>query len=154
VQLVVFTMGFIIITSIFAVLVLAYFFGSIYLTAGLRRLTYQTTDNTPIVSVIVPMHNEQNNVEGCLCSLLHQQYPKDKLEIIVVNDRSTDKTGAVLEKYSRENKNLQLIRIEELPPGFAPKKYAIDTAIRSRASGEIILLTDADGRPGPLWIKS
>jgi cellulose synthase/poly-beta-1,6-N-acetylglucosamine synthase-like glycosyltransferase len=147
-------MGFIIITSIFVVLVLAYFFGSIYLTAGLRRLAYQTTDKTPTVSVIVPMHNEQNNIEGCLCSLLHQQYPKDKLEIIIVNDRSTDKTAAVLEKYSRENKNVQLIRIEELTPGFAPKKYAIDTAIRSRASGEIILLTDADGRPGPLWIKS
>jgi cellulose synthase/poly-beta-1,6-N-acetylglucosamine synthase-like glycosyltransferase len=147
-------MDLIIITIIFGIFVLVYFGGSIYLTAGLKRLSYQTSDRLPAVSIIVSMHNEQTNIEGCLHSLLQQRYPQEKMEIILVNDRSTDKTAELLEKFSRENKNIHTIDIKEIPPDFASKKYALDTAIRKQAKGEIILLTDADGRPGPLWIKS
>ncbi len=52
----------------------------------------------PLVSVIVPARNEENNIKFCLESLSKSDYPRDKYEIIAVNDRSSDSTGAILDE--------------------------------------------------------
>jgi cellulose synthase/poly-beta-1,6-N-acetylglucosamine synthase-like glycosyltransferase len=108
---------------------------------------------TTHVSVIICLHNEEQNVPGLMQSLQNQDYPADKWELILVNDRSSDETEALLIKWSNAMLKAKIIKIESTAPDFAPKKYAIDRAIHS-AEGSIILLTDADGRPGPLWIRS
>ena len=107
---------------------------------------------TPFVSVIVSAHNEEKHLPACLEHLSRQVYPADKLEFIIVDDRSVDATAAIIDRYSERDKRFKRISITDRLPDFAPKKRAIDTAIR-QAQGEIILFTDADGRPGPRWVK-
>jgi cellulose synthase/poly-beta-1,6-N-acetylglucosamine synthase-like glycosyltransferase len=112
-----------------------------------------STNFVPHVSVIVCLHNEEHNVPGLLQSLKKQDYPADKWELILVDDRSSDATGSLLLNGSNDMSNIKIITLEFTADDFAPKKYAIDKAIRL-AKGSIILLTDADGRPGPHWIQS
>ncbi|NOX38471.1 MAG: glycosyltransferase [Calditrichaeota bacterium] len=136
------------------VLVLTIFYGAglIALKRGFKRLVYPDSPELPSVSIVVSFHNERRHVEACLRHLLQQDYPREKLEIIAVDDRSTDGTGEALDELARQHPRLQVIHIDDLHPQFAPKKRAIDRAIR-QANGEIILLTDADGRPGKQWAR-
>ncbi|HEM49367.1 MAG TPA: glycosyltransferase, partial [Caldithrix sp.] len=85
--------------------------------------------------------------------LYAQSYDRQKLEFIIVNDRSTDKTGEIIDTICQKDDRFIQIKITDRIPEFAPKKRAIDTAVK-KAKGEIILLTDADGRPGPNWVKT
>lgn len=134
-------------------LLFLYVLGLIKLNSGLNNLDYKLKKHLPKVSIVVSMHNEENNAIQCIKSLLMQNYPKESLEIIIVDDRSKDKTLEIIKNYSIRYKQIKSISIKQLNPDFAPKKYAIDKAIH-QASGDIILLTDADGRPGPLWVHS
>jgi cellulose synthase/poly-beta-1,6-N-acetylglucosamine synthase-like glycosyltransferase len=138
---------------LFAALLIAYVIILICLYKGLRQVTLPAANDTPAVSVIISMHNEEKNIPGLLTALLNQDYPSHLLEIIFIDDRSTDATHSLLEKAHRDNPYIKVISIANLQKNFAPKKRAIDTAI-NHACGEIILLTDADGRPGPRWIKT
>ena len=124
-----------------------------YLLRGLRVVEQQKRSNTqPFVTVVVSAHNEEKHLPDCLLHLTRQEYPRERLEFIIVDDRSTDGTAAVIDRFAQEDQRFKRISISDRLPGFAPKKRAIDAAIR-RAQGEIILLTDADGRPGPGWVK-
>jgi cellulose synthase/poly-beta-1,6-N-acetylglucosamine synthase-like glycosyltransferase len=133
-------------------LTIIYSIGIYYLKRGFQKQHQIFSPSQPSVSIIVSMHNEEKNVSGCLDKLVTQVYPKDKFEIIIVNDRSTDNTGEIIETYCRKYPFIQQIIIGKLQEGYAPKKLAIDQAIKN-ARGEIILLTDADGRPIPPWIQ-
>ena len=136
------------------VLVLAILYGAglMGLRRGFKRLDYPSSSDLPRVSIVVSFHNERRHVKACLRCLLRQDYPQEQLEIIAVDDRSTDGTGAVLDELVTQHPRLQVIHIDDLQPQFAPKKRAIDQAIRN-ATGEIVLLTDADGRPGKQWVR-
>jgi cellulose synthase/poly-beta-1,6-N-acetylglucosamine synthase-like glycosyltransferase len=134
------------------VLTIVYSLGIYYLNRGFRKKYSVATTPQPSVSIIVSMHNEEKNVSGCLDNLLMQEYPKDKFEVIIVNDRSSDKTGEIVDTYCQKSSILRKIVISKIQDDFAPKKYAIDQALKA-AKGDIILLTDADGRPSPLWVK-
>jgi len=98
------------------------------------------------------MHNESKNVSACLDKLLAQDYPKNKLEILLINDRSTDNTEDIINQYIRKNSIIRLITIKRIKKDIAPKKNAIDQAIQLSKS-ELILLTDADGRPDSQWVN-
>ncbi|MGH7197776.1 MAG: glycosyltransferase [Candidatus Omnitrophota bacterium] len=96
----------------------------------------------PLVSVIVPARNEEKNIENCLTHLLKQTYPR--LEIIVVDDRSTDRTPQLIGSFQRTSKTpVKNVRIEKLPPGWTGKNYAMFTGSKA-AEGEWFLFTDAD----------
>ncbi len=124
-----------------------------YLSRGLNHLNeHYISEKKTNVSVIVCAHNEEDNISGCLEALLAQDYPKKNLEFIIVDDRSTDKTGELIDIYRKKDKRIKKITITDILAYFAPKKRAIDTAIK-QAKGEIILLTDADGRPSPNWVN-
>lgn len=133
-------------------LTILYSIGLHYLKSGLRKTKQQFTDNLFAVSIIVSMHNEEKNVAACLDKLLALDYPENKLEIIIVNDRSTDNTEEIINQYLRKSTLVRLITIREVQKDIAPKKHAIDQAIKG-SNGEIILLTDADGRPDSQWVK-
>ncbi len=96
----------------------------------------------PTLTVVVPALNEEANVGACLESLLRQEY--ESLEIVTVDDRSTDATGAIMDRLAAADpKRLRVIHVKELPAGWLGKTHAMGLAARSTAS-EYILFTDAD----------
>jgi chlorobactene glucosyltransferase len=98
--------------------------------------------DVPLVSVLVPARNEQHRVLGaCIASILAQDY--ERFEVIAVNDRSTDETGAILERFAKSDPRLRVIEGRELPAGWLGKPYAMHQAF-AEARGEWILATDAD----------
>lgn len=95
----------------------------------------------PQVSVIVPACNEQDTIEPALRSLLALEYAQ--LEIIVINDRSTDRTGEVLRKIQTDHPRLHILEITDLPEGWLGKNHALHQGAKA-ARGEYLLFTDAD----------
>ena len=98
----------------------------------------------PLVSVVIPARNEALNIEGCVRSILHAAY--DRLEVIVVDDRSTDGTGDIVERLLRSpegREKVRLVRGAELPPGWFGKQWAMVQGYRV-AQGELFLFADAD----------
>ena len=91
----------------------------------------------PFVSVIIPCRNEEKFISKCLDSLLLQDYPKDKLEILVVDGASEDKTKEVVESYSEKH---PFIKFLNNPNKFTP--FAMNIGIRS-SKGEVIAKADA-----------
>jgi cellulose synthase/poly-beta-1,6-N-acetylglucosamine synthase-like glycosyltransferase len=105
------------------------------------RLAF-TAGEAPAVSVLVPARNEEHRVlSECIRSILAQDY--GRFEVIAVNDRSTDRTGAILETLARGDERLRVITGEEPPAGWLGKPYAMHQAF-THSSGEWILATDAD----------
>ena len=136
------------------VLLSAYMIFLLYAARTLHRLDkLPASAQNPPVSIIVAMHNAAQDIRQCLDCLLAQEYPPGLLEIILVADRCSDETARIIDTYLPLNPHLKLIVIKQVTENFAPKKYAITTAV-TQARGEIILLTDVDGRPGRFWVKS
>jgi chlorobactene glucosyltransferase len=101
-----------------------------------------TKSDAPLVSILVPARNEEQRVLGsCIRSILAQDY--GQFEVIAVDDRSTDNTGAILKRLAQGDERLTVIEGEELPPGWLGKPYAMQQAL-NQARGEWILATDAD----------
>ena len=102
------------------------------------------------ISVIIAVRNEEGNIGELLEAIQNQSYPKDKFEVICVDDHSTDNTPAFLNASKNKYENLVIMA---LPEGICSKKRAIETGI-GVAKGELIITTDADCRMGALWISS
>ncbi|MBN1997104.1 glycosyltransferase [candidate division KSB1 bacterium] len=105
------------------------------------------------VSIIIAARNEEKNIGNILTDLIDQNWPDSLYEIIIADDESTDKTAEIVREFSQKCQNIQLVQIHKVPPGFSPKKYALQQAV-TKARHEIILSTDADCRVGPHWIES
>jgi len=121
---------------------------------GMRRLAQLSLDaprlgHHPTLSVVIPALNEERAIEKSLRSVLEGDYPG--LEVIVLNDRSTDRTGEILEAMKARYPGLQVVHIERLPGGWLGKNHALMVGAR-RARGEWLLFTDADVQfePGAL----
>ena len=104
---------------------------------------FQTSENFPLkkISIIIAACNEEKAIASALLSLLKQDYPD--FEIIVVNDRSTDSTGAILEQLAKTDNRIKLVHIKTLPDGWLGKTNALHQASQL-ATGEWLLFTDAD----------
>jgi len=104
----------------------------------------RTPSGDPRVSIIVPARNEEAHIAPALATLLKIDY--DNYEVIVVNDRSTDRTGEVVDRIastSEASGRLKVIHITELPSGWLGKVHAMWSAA-NQASGDWLLFTDAD----------
>jgi chlorobactene glucosyltransferase len=115
-----------------------------------RRLDILTPDSPrfsapapPSVSAIVPAKDEEAILADCLASVCTQSYPL--LEILVVDDRSTDRTAAIARDFARADPRVRLITIDELPPGWTGKTHALQRAA-DQARGEWFWFLDADTR--------
>lgn len=101
-------------------------------------------ERAPKLSVIIPARNEERNIGRCLDSILDQEYPD--YEVLVVDDRSTDRTPELLESYrQRAGGRLRIVRVDKLPPGWTGKNHAMWVGSRA-AAGSHLLFTDADTR--------
>jgi cellulose synthase/poly-beta-1,6-N-acetylglucosamine synthase-like glycosyltransferase len=137
-----------------AALLAVWYTGSILLLfRGLLSLRSFDGPRNASFSVIVAARNEEANVESCIKSLLSQTLPVDRYEIIIVNDRSTDRTADLARSFCARHRNISVVTIEETPPGVVPKKYAVMTGIR-HARHQIMVLTDADCLVPPTWLES
>ena len=119
---------------------------AVQLARGQRTLTSLsdvplTLDAAPPVSVIIPARNEAAKLESALRSVLDQDYAG--LEVIALDDRSSDGTGRILDRLADRHPQLRVIHIEELPAGWLGKVNALHTGA-GRASGAVLLFTDAD----------
>lgn len=95
----------------------------------------------PLLTVIAPARNEARHIEAAVRALCAQEYPD--LEVIVVDDRSTDATPRLLAELQRELPRLQVLTLQTLPPGWLGKNNA-NARAAERARGELLLFTDAD----------
>ena len=106
-------------------------------------------DGTPVgnpsVAVIVPARNEAPNVGACLESLVEQDYPN--LRVIAVDDRSTDETGAILDRLAAHSGRLEVMHVTELPKGWLGKTHAMAMAAQQAIAEhdpDYLLFTDGD----------
>ena len=98
--------------------------------------------------------NQQTPIRQFQDCLRLQDYPWDKLQIVVVNDRSTDATEDILRDYAiRWPGRFNAITLTETAPGYSPKKYALSRGLL-QATGDIIVTTDADCIMAPAWIST
>ncbi len=118
---------------------------------GVQRLYYHDIIDSkmPMVSVLVPMHNEEKVAENVLERLLCVDYPADKLEIIPVNDFSQDATGAILTEYAVR---FSWIRPLHRYEGVRGKPAALNAAME-KAIGDIVIVFDADYLPPRSIVK-
>lgn len=112
---------------------------------GYRRLRpleqVAPSQSSPLVSIVAAARNEARGIEAALTSVLQLDYPA--LEVIVVDDRSTDETGAILDRLARLHPRLKVKHIPVLPEGWLGKNHALHVGAES-ASGGLLLFTDAD----------
>jgi glycosyltransferase involved in cell wall biosynthesis len=100
----------------------------------------------PRVSVVIPARNEAAEIEAAVRSRLEDDYPD--LDVVLVDDRSTDGTGHVMDRLAQEDGRVRAVHISELPAGWLGKLHALDSGTRT-ASGEILLFSDADVHVAP-----
>lgn len=123
-------------------------YGGWDLYSGMKRLGFigdiepvAGGGEVPFVSLVIPACNEERGIEDALHSFFRQSYPN--LEIIVVNDRSTDRTMEILMRLRKQYPGLTVLDIKSLPEGWLGKNHALHVGAE-RASGEYLLFSDAD----------
>lgn len=134
-------------TAVYVVLVL-------YMRRGWFQVPYFRSRDVPVhttVTVLIAARNEERNIGRTLDSIVSQDFPKELLQIIVVDDHSTDHTATIITSYA--SRGVTLLQLNEGSKLNSYKKLAISRAI-AQASGEIIVTTDADCRMGAGWLRT
>lgn len=101
----------------------------------------------PTVSVLIPAHNEEVVIEETIRAMLRQSYPKDKLEVIIINDNSSDSTGSIVDRYAKQYDCVKAVHTR--PPNTGKGKSGALNRGLVHANGEIIIVYDADNTPEP-----
>jgi cellulose synthase/poly-beta-1,6-N-acetylglucosamine synthase-like glycosyltransferase len=134
-------------TLIALIILFLYFFAALDLVVG-NRMVQALRGIPPLpvttprrVSIIVPARNEQRNIREALQSLLDLNYPD--YELIVVDDRSEDDTGRILDEMAAASSRLKVLHIDRLPQGWLGKNHALWVGSQA-AAGDLLLFTDAD----------
>jgi chlorobactene glucosyltransferase len=109
-----------------------------------------TVKDGPLVSILIPARNEEQNIERCLDSLRNQDYVN--YEILVIDDNSTDNTLGILQRIAREDKRVRVFSGKPLPEDWFGKSYAMQQ-LSGEAKGEIFVFTDADTVHNPTCIS-
>jgi cellulose synthase/poly-beta-1,6-N-acetylglucosamine synthase-like glycosyltransferase len=126
----------------------------IYLIRGWANIKVTTPRAAPFqtrVTVLIAARNEEERINLTIEDVLAQDYPKHLLEIIIVDDHSTDNTAAIISSYA--DRGVTLLKLNEAEPLNSYKKKAISEAIKL-STGELMVATDADCRMGASWLSS
>jgi len=116
-----------------------------------HRLPYSFLKKNPLISVLIPARNEQDNIKRCINSLLKQDY--SNLEILVMDDNSTDLTVAIVEKIAEKDNRVKLYHGKPLARGWLGKSYACQQ-LSEYANGDYLVFIDADTLHFPTSISS
>jgi chlorobactene glucosyltransferase len=111
----------------------------------------KTPEPAPLVSVLIPARNEEENIETCLKSLQKQDYTN--FEILVLDDNSKDRTAELVEGMAAKDDRIKLIKGELLPDGWAGKPFAC-YQLAEKAKGSWLLFVDADTTHAPHMLRS
>jgi cellulose synthase/poly-beta-1,6-N-acetylglucosamine synthase-like glycosyltransferase len=134
--------------------VTVYYSGAVmYLWCGLRRIRPSGEPQNLTYSVVIAARNEEDTLGRCLEGVFRQTLPPERYEVIVVNDRSEDRTAVVCEEFRRRFPAFSSLEIRETPPGVAPKKHAVAEGM-AHARNEVVVLTDADCVVPPGWLAA
>ncbi|HYE95691.1 MAG TPA: glycosyltransferase [Rubricoccaceae bacterium] len=133
---------------------------SIGLTVVAARLPFRVWEPTkplPRAAVLVAARNEEAHLPRCLDALLAQDYPADRLTIVVADDHSTDGTAAVVERYRERlgaaaGDRLRCVHVPDPEGHLTGKALALHTALGA-CDADLLLLTDADCTPPPGWAR-
>lgn len=138
--------------TIFLTLIYALVVGT-FIRGWAKIIPYKRNDTIAKtrVSILIAARNEEDKIGKTLDDLLAQDYNKNLVEIIVIDDHSTDKTSQIISSYASED--IKLIQLKEANALNSYKKKAIQTAIGA-ATGTLIITTDADCRMRPNWLKT
>ena len=137
---------------LFALIVLFWLYFGLRNLVGLLSLPWLSkfppigNTNAQRVSLIFAARDEQEKLPQALETMSKISYPN--LEIIAIDDRSQDKTSAILDEAARSNDRLRVIHVKELPQGWLGKPHALQKAYEA-STGEWLLFTDADVRFAP-----
>jgi cellulose synthase/poly-beta-1,6-N-acetylglucosamine synthase-like glycosyltransferase len=96
----------------------------------------------PSVSIIIPAYNAQDSLQGCLDSLMQLEYPREKMEVILVDNNSTDSTGEIARSYP-----ITVLHQREIQSSYASRNWGIQ-----HANGEILAFTDTDCIASIQWL--
>ena len=140
-----------IICLLYLILIVSYAF---FFNKAIALKITDIIDNPVKVSVIIPARNEAHCIGNILNLLKNQTYPSEFIEIIIVDDDSTDDTYKIVNSFTEQNSllNCKILRISENKSNIKYKKQAVSKAI-SISEGDLIITTDADCSVGPDWIK-
>jgi glycosyltransferase involved in cell wall biosynthesis len=105
--------------------------------------------DAPLVSVIIPAKDEEAVLAECLASVCRQTYPR--LEIIVIDDRSTDRTGAIAREFAQKDARLTVLTNDHLPSGWTGKTFVLGQAA-GQARGSWLWFLDADTIHAPAFL--
>jgi chlorobactene glucosyltransferase len=138
---------------IVAVLLVVFGINLILNLRALRRpdRNSKVPEPAPLVSVLIPARNEEENIETCLKSLQKQDYPN--FEILVLDDNSKDRTTEVVERMAAKDDRIKLIKGQPLPEGWAGKPFAC-YQLAEKAKGSWLLFIDADTTHAPHMLRS
>jgi len=126
-----------------------YFLGGLGLLKKTSRHSLEGRE--PFLGIVVPARNEAKNIERTVRSLAAQNYPVDRYKIVVVDDRSFDRTPEILTELENEIANLEVIHLIERADNISPKKHALITGINS-LDCQFVVTTDADCEYHPDWL--
>jgi len=101
----------------------------------------------PSCTILIPAHNEETVITATIEAMTKLHYPEDKLQIIVINDGSTDRTKEIIEHYASIDKRVELFNVPE-GEGGKGKSRALNLGIK-QAKSDVIAIYDADNTPDP-----
>jgi chlorobactene glucosyltransferase len=118
-----------------------------------RRARYRLPEIVPRVSILVPARDEERNIGACVASLAAQDYPAGAFDVLVLDDRSADRTGAVVANLAAQFPAVRLLHGKDLPGGWGGKSHACQQ-LADAASGDWLLFVDADTTHAPQMLRT
>jgi cellulose synthase/poly-beta-1,6-N-acetylglucosamine synthase-like glycosyltransferase len=111
------------------------------------------TDYQPMVSILIAARNEEKNLPDCLSSIEKIEYPRDKIQVLIINDRSSDRTSEIAQTYCKRLRHFSVLKIIDSVAGLSGKMNVLAQGI-DKTSNEIILITDADCEVPTNWVSN
>lgn len=140
--------------AVFAIFGILYCITLTLLAIGILKMpsTKTSIDRYPVISILVACKNEEKDLPCCINSLKQLTYPQDKLEILLIDDESSDGTSAIIASAANKSNIHSLSTAGRHPTHLRAKARAIALAAK-QAKGEWLFITDADAVLHPDWIQ-
>lgn len=118
-----------------------------------ERRRWRVDASRPTVSIVIPARNEERTIERCVQSILRSNYPADRFEVVVVNDRSTDSTATILDRLAAADRRVKVLhrKPESALGNLQGKAGALQYGV-AHCTGDVVLFTDADCTVTELWV--